>query len=86
MNHLAAAKSMFSDNTILAAAPVPAYENVLSPSVESNVRPAPAISPSAPAPLARIMFLSAITTSVEFTVVVVPSTLRSPKTRTIPSA
>ena len=57
---------------------------VLSPCVLSTVIPAPSTAASFPAPLAISMFLSVTVRVVEFTVVVVPSTCKSPFITTVP--
>ena len=64
--------------------PVASNWNVLLPSPDSIVIPPPLAAASLAAPSATKMFLSATVTVVELTVVVVPSTWKSPAITTLP--
>ena len=59
--------------------PVASKLNVLSPSPESTVKPAPFAAASSAAPVATWKFLSSMATVVELIVVVVPFTVRFPE-------
>ena len=76
------ARLMFSEDPQLS--PVASKFHVLSPSPESTVIPAPSATESSADPVAIRKFLSSILTVVELTVVVVPSTWKSPAITTLP--